>query len=87
MADKKREHRATYARDKRNGGYIIRIEGPNAAKFAGRTVPVTKKDGDESDEIITALIWTGVDTETSKPVALYHFAPKPKDEIEDEIPF
>ena len=40
----KRSHKATYARDKRKGGYLIRVIGPNAAAFAGREVPVIRKD-------------------------------------------
>lgn len=79
----KRNHKAAYARDKRKGGYIIRVEGPKAGEFAGRTVPVTKKDGDESMEDLTDLIWTGNDTETGKPVALYNFTPKVRGEEEE----
>jgi hypothetical protein len=81
-----RAHKATYARDKVKGGYIIRVEGPAAAKFAGRTVPVTMMNGNEHDEQLDRLIWTGVDGETGKPVALYGFVAKPK-ELNDEIPF
>jgi hypothetical protein len=81
-----RSHRATYARDKQKGGYIIRVEGPSAGKFAGKVVPVTKKNGDEDMEHLDALIWSGVDDETGKPVSLYSFKPKPREE-EDVIPF
>lgn len=82
-----RAHRATYAKDKMKGGYIIRVEGANAARFAGRTVPVTRKDGSESDEELDGLLWTGVDEETHNPVALYSFKPRPKDEVVDDLPF
>ena len=80
-------HRATYSRDKKKGGYIIRVEGPHAAKFAGREIPVTQKGGDQHSEKLTDLIWSGIDEESGKPVALYGFAPKPRADLNDEIPF
>lgn len=84
----KRQHRATYARDKRKGGYLIRITGPHADRFAGRTVPVTRRDNSESEEKLEALIWSGVDEDTNGPVALYAFEPRPRDaESEEELPF
>lgn len=79
MADPKRQHKATYARDKKKGGYLVRVQGPHAAEFAGRTVPVTRMDNSEETEELDGLIWTGNDTETGKPVALYSFKAKPKD--------
>lgn len=86
----KRAHKATYARDKKTGGYIIRIQGPHAAEFAGRTVPVVKKDDSENPEQLTKLIWTGTDdgkiSNYIGPVALYHFEQKAKAPV-DEIPF
>jgi hypothetical protein len=81
----KRQHKATYATDKRNGGYLIRVAGPNAAKFAGKTVPVTLKNDSEQNEMLERLIWAGKDKESGENVALYKFAPKPR-EMED-IPF
>ena len=81
-----RKHKASYGRDKLKGGYIIRVEGPNASAFAGRQVPVTKLDGSESVETLSTLIWTGNDEKTGRPVALYHFEPKPREEL-DEITF
>ena len=84
----KRQHRASYSRDKRNGGYIIRIEGPNAMRFAGREVPVTRKDFTESLEQLEDMIWCGNDQDTGAPVALYHFVPRPRDTDEqDNLPF
>lgn len=89
-ADTKRAHRATYARDKKKGGYIIRVQGPHCDKFAGRTVPVEQKGGNEHEEKLTSLIWTGTDdgkiSGYTGPVALYQFEAKPKD-LQDEIPF
>lgn len=85
--DGERQHKATYASDNRNGGYMIRVEGPMAARFAGREVPVTTRAGDEHSEKLTRLIWAGNDDETGKPVALYKFESKPRDAEEDEIPF
>ncbi len=87
-AEPKRLHKATYATDKRNGGYLIRVAGPNAAKFAGREVPVTMKSGDEHNEKLERLIWTGIDTESGDTVALYKFVAKPREETEaDALPF
>lgn len=83
----KPQHKATYARDKKKGGYLVRVTGPNASKFAGREVPVTRMDDSVETEKLTALIWSGTDTETSKPVALYSFEARPRDELKDEIPF
>jgi hypothetical protein len=77
---KQRQHKATYARDKKQGGYIIRVEGPNAARFEDREVPVTKKDGTESVETLGTLLWSGNDEETGKPVALYTFVAKPREQ-------
>jgi len=68
-----RAHRATFSRDKRNGGYLIRVEGPHAAEFSGETVPVTLRDGSEQSEELDTLIWAGNDQESGKPVALYTF--------------
>lgn len=84
-----RAHKATYARDKRKGGYLIRVQGPHAALFAGREVPVTRKDDTESMEKLVAMIWSGTDTETGKPVALYSFVAKPRDADADDadVPF
>ena len=76
----KRAHKATYARDKRKGGYLVRVMGPYADRFAGREVPVTRKDNSESPEKLTHIVWSGKDAETGMPVSLYHFEPKPKDE-------
>ena len=77
-----RLHKATYARDKKQGGYLIRVAGPYPEQFAGRSVPVTLKNGEEHDEDLTALIWTGVDKESGDKVALYKFASKPREEQE-----
>lgn len=78
-------HKATYARDKRLGGYLIRVEGPHANRFTGRDVPVTRRNGTESTETLEDLIWSGVDDESGKPVALYHFAQQAKEP--DEVAF
>ena len=85
-ASKKREHKATYSRDKRKGGYLVRIVGPHAAQFIGREVPVTRNDGTESIEKLVRLITSGVDggevvaADKGKNYALYTFEPKPRDE-------
>ena len=84
---RERLHKATYARDKRKGGYLIRVAGPNAQAFAGREVPVTMKNGDEHTEKLSGLIWSGIDTESGDNVALYSFESRPKDDAEIELPF
>ena len=83
----KRQHKATYARDKRNGGYLIRVEGPNAGRFINRQVPVVTRDDKEHNEKLTNLIWAGINQETGSPVALYRFESKPRADFDDEIPF
>lgn len=81
-AKQERKHRATYATDKRNGGYLIRVQGPYPEKFAGREVPVTTKAGKEHAETLVRLIWTGNDENTGEKVSLYTFAPKPREQEE-----
>jgi hypothetical protein len=78
----KRSHKATYARDSKKGGYMIRVEGPHAAKFAGKDVPVSRMDGSESEERLNKMIWSGTDEKSGKPVALYSFEPRPREEEE-----
>jgi hypothetical protein len=68
-------------------GYLIRVEGPHAERFAGRPVPVTRRDRSETEEKLDALLWSGVDEESGKPVALYTFEARPRDEKIDETPF
>jgi len=77
---RKHIHLATYASDKRKGGYLIRIVGPFADRFAGREVPVTLKSREEHTEKLTGMIWTGTDENTSEKVALYHFESRPREE-------
>ena len=78
----KRKHRATYATDKRKGGYLIRVVGPTAEKFAGREVPVTTRAGTEHQETLARLIWAGSDQDSGEPVALYTFEPRPREREE-----
>lgn len=87
-AESGRLHKATYATDKRKGGYLIRVAGPNASRFVGKEVPVTMKNGDEHNEKLVRLIWTGIDTENGENVALYAFEAKPREATEqDDLPF
>lgn len=87
----KRLHKATYARDKRNGGYLVRVIGPHANAFGGKIVPVLKRDDSESEEALDVVVWSGTDTGTptqpgtGKPVALYTFTQKPKGAAEVEF--
>jgi chaperone required for assembly of F1-ATPase len=85
-APRKRLHRATYATDKRNGGYLIRVTGPTPNVFAGRTVPVTTKAQTEHLEELLRLVWSGADKETGEMVALYTFKSKPR-EPQAEVEF
>lgn len=79
MADKKPSHKATYSSDKKKGGYLVRVAGPNASKFVGREVPVERMDGSTSTEKLTKLVWAGVDQENGGNVALYGFEARPRD--------
>lgn len=81
-----RLHYACYASDKRNGGWNVRVSGPAANTFAGKSVPVEQKNGSENVEELDRLLWSGPDQETGELVGLYSFKPKPRDK-EDEIPF
>lgn len=85
MAKEKRRHKATYARDKRKGGYLVRVAGPFSDRFAGKEVPVTMKDNSEHFETLDRLVWSGKDKETGENVTLYTFIPKPK--AEEQIEF
>ena len=87
MADEKkpRLHKATYAADKKKGGYLVRVEGPSSSMFVGREIPVTTRDGAEHMEKLERLIWTGIDLESGKPVSLYTFASKPRENIQVEF--
>lgn len=94
MSEKpKRLHKATYARDKKKGGWMVRIIGPNATRFAGRKVPVTMNNGDEHEEELMVLVWSGIDQGfddrpgSGQPAALYTMKPKPKDEKLEEVSF
>lgn len=78
----KRVHKATYATDKRNGGYMIRVAGPYPEKFVGREVPVITKAGTEHVEKLVRLVWTGADRESGEKVALYKFEPRPREDPE-----
>lgn len=80
-APQQRRHKATYATDKRKGGYIVRVEGPECEKFAGRIVPVTMRSGDEHEEQLNRLLWSGINDSDGKPVALYSFVSRPKVEL------
>lgn len=80
----KRSHKATYSRDKRKGGYLVRVVGPHATEFVGREVPVSRNDNTEGLEKLEKLITSGVDdgkiipADKGKNWALYTFEAKPK---------
>lgn len=94
-------HRATWARDRMNGGYNVRVVGPNANRFGARklddgtkeghviyrTVPVTLKNGTTRDVKLGDVLWTGKDDDTGLPVALYSHIPETADSDQEELPF
>ena len=82
-----RKHKATFASDNRNGGYMIRVEGPNADAFSKREVPVTRYDGTETVEKCEKLIWKGADSESGKPIALYKFVAHKRAEKANAVSF
>lgn len=94
---KKRDHKATYANDKKKGGYLVRVIGPSAGEFAGRDVPVTTRDGQEHTEKLDKLVWSGIDAGmpakdgkpemkgTGLPAALYTFVSKPREKMDAEF--
>ena len=88
-----RLHKATYARDKRTGGYNIRISGPYPNRFAGKEVPVTTVKGGEHTEKLLRLLWSGIETSSEyggtvgEAVALYSFEASPREDKQEELPF
>ena len=86
----KGKHKATYARDNRTGKYLVRLTGPHSNKFVKREVPVTRMDGSTSTELLTKVIWSGVNDDPEKgdvgPVTLYAFEARPQGE-QEEIEF
>lgn len=81
-----RRHRATYAKDKYERGYNIRVVGPDAWKMGRRWLPVTRMDGSEAMEFTLERLWKGTDDETGQPVALFALYKQPRETL-DEIPF
>lgn len=95
------QHRATWARDRMNGGYNVRVVGPFANRFGSRKVkddagnesiiyrviPVTLKNGNTRDVKLGDVLWTGKDEDTGKPVALYSHVPDTVEEEQSELPF
>jgi len=80
-----RKHRASYASDKRSGGYNVRVVGPYPDRFLDRDVPVTRKDGTESVEHLTRILWSGLDNDTGEKVCLYAFEQKPREQTTAEF--
>lgn len=88
---KKTRHSATFTNDKRNGGYLIRVVGPDAKMFAGREVPVTTLGGKTEMHKLTKLKFSGVDdgkynaANAGQPYAVYAFEPRPFEQNEVEF--
>lgn len=95
------KHRATWAKDRQNGGYNVRVVGPMANRFGARKVkdedgketivyrdvPVTLKNGSQRMVKLGDVLWTGKDEDTGLPVALYSHIPDTVEEDQGEIPF
>lgn len=73
-------HKATYATDKRKGGYLVRVTGPDSNAFAGREVPVATKAGQQHPEKLVKVQWSGKDKESGENVTLYTFEGRPRDQ-------
>ena len=86
-----RSHSASYSKIRGEPfKWYVRVVGPHAEKFSGRTVPVTTKGGADHDEDLARMIWNGTDRRTGENVALYEFIAKPKADVaalDDVIPF
>jgi hypothetical protein len=80
-----RKHRASYSRDKRTAKFNIWVEGPDATKFAGRYIPVSRFDQSESMEKLTKLVWSGPNPETGVASAVYEFVANPRAKKEREV--
>jgi hypothetical protein len=85
----KRAHKANWQRDKKKGGYIVRVKGPHCTEFAGREVPVSGTSGDEQMVRLEKLIHSGTDDgkfdNQPGPYALYSYVPKPREVKEVEF--
>lgn len=81
-----RSHRATFSRDKYEGGYNVKVVGPAAKRMEGRWVPVTKKDDSEEMRYLLRLVFGGTDDDTGQPMAIYKCWAEPRKDA-DAIPF
>jgi len=52
--------------------------------FANRIVPVSLKDGGETERQLANLIWSGKDKDTGKPISLYGMVVQPRAEDVEE---
>lgn len=89
MVKRSGEHRASFSRDQKTGSWIICVVGPNAHRFAGRTIPVKLYSGEENPEKLNKLLWSGEFPSTGEHAATYSFVQREKKPIplDDEIPF
>lgn len=81
------EHRASFSWDKMAAAWRIFVVGPRANMFAGRTIPVRTKNGDNAEETLSELVHTGVleqGDDAGSNFAIYTFIQKP---MNDDIPF
>ncbi len=89
---KGRQHKATYARDKKNpGSFLVRITGPHAKEFEGREVPVMKNGGGEQLETLSRAVFSGTDEGKITPAdkgqtyCLYEMVRHPKEYVQPEF--
>ena len=75
----KRAHLAKFKR-LRNGAWGVIVTGPQAGAFAGRTIPVTKRDKSETTVTTSKLLWTGPAKFGGGQAAIYSIAGKTKTE-------
>lgn len=70
---------ATFQRNKRGNGWIVRVVGPHSDAFSYKTIPVTMKDDSTKQVELTNVIWSGY-TDDDEEISLYGivYAPPPR---------
>lgn len=70
---------ATFQRNKRGNGWIVRVVGPHSEAFSYKSIPVTMKDGSTKMVELTNVIWSGY-TDDDEEISLYGivYAPPPR---------
>jgi len=68
-------YKATYATNKRHGGWFLRIECKPDKYPSSPIITVSKKDDSTAQVLPTKTIWSGVDDKTGHHVFLCQFIP------------